>query len=124
MENKGEALRYNEGKLKWHNFPMFLVRPLIKVAHYGSGKYATYNFMKGAPISQYMDSMKRHIDAFEDPEQPDIDPESGCHHLAHAAWNMLVACYMVEHRKDMDDRWKPETPFTGTLEELKRLLDK
>jgi hypothetical protein len=100
------AQRYNEGKLKWHNFPMFLIRPLIQVAHYGAGKYATHNFMKGAPISQYLDSLKRHLDSFEDFKQSDNDTESNINHLAHIAWNALVAIYMLENRPELDDRYK------------------
>lgn len=102
-----EALRYNDHKLKWHNFPFFLIRPMIGVADFGASKYATFNFLKGAPISQYLDCMKRHIDAFEDPKQSDID-ESGQNYLAHVAWNALVAVYMLTHKPGLDDRWKPE----------------
>lgn len=103
-----EAARYNKGKLRWHNFPMFLIRPMIEVADYGADKYATFNFIKGAPISQYMDCIKRHLDKFEDPTLPDNDPESGVNHLAHAAWNALVAVYMVQNRPELDDRWRPD----------------
>lgn len=117
-QGKQQALRYNKNKLTWHNFPFFLLRPLIKVADYGATKYETYNFMKGAPISQYMDCIKRHIDAFEDPEQSDID-ESGANHLAHVAWNALVAVYMLKHRTEFDDRWKPQ-PLTE--QEKKKIM--
>jgi hypothetical protein len=100
------ALRYNEDKLKWHNFPLFLIRPMIMVAHYGASKYATWNFLKGAPITQYMDCMKRHLDAFEDPTQDDLDAESKINHLAHVAWNALVAVWVLENKPELDDRFK------------------
>jgi hypothetical protein len=103
----GKALRYNEGKLRWRNFPMFLLRPLIRVAQYGEGKYETFNYLKGGEQSQYLDCMKRHLDAFECPYDDDNDAESGINHLAHVAWNALVAIYMLEHYPEMDDRFKP-----------------
>ena len=106
MENKEQALRYNDDKLKWHNFPLFLFRPVAKVGHFGAKKYDEYNFLKGAPISQYIDCMIRHLDAFIDPKQSDID-ESGENHLAHVAWNALTAIWMLENRPDLDDRWNP-----------------
>lgn len=105
-ENKEAAARHNNGKLRWHNFPLFLIRPMIEVADYGADKYATFNFLKGAPISQYLDCIKRHLDKFEDTTLPDKDPESGINHLAHVAWNALVAVYMVQNRPDLDDRWR------------------
>ena len=100
------ADRKNDGKLRWHNFPKFLFRGVAKVAHFGEGKYETYNFLKGGPISQYLDSHDRHMDSFEDPLQSDLDQESGVNHLYHAAWNLLVAAYMLEHRPELDDRFK------------------
>lgn len=100
--------RKNANKLRWRNFPMFLIRPLVEVAHFGETKYATFNFLKGLSVLDTLDSMKRHLDKFEDPDQLDIDKESSCHHLAHVAWNALVALYMIKTRPDLDDRWKPE----------------
>jgi len=102
------AERFNEGKLRWHNFPKFLFRGIAKVAHYGEGKYATYNFLKGAPITQYLDSHDRHMDAFEDPRLSDFDDESKINHLYHAAWNLLVAAFVLETRPELDDRFKLE----------------
>ena len=55
-----------------------------------------------------MDSMKRHLDKFEDPNISDIDDESKCHHLAHVAWNALVALYVLKTRPELDDRYKGE----------------
>ena len=98
--------RDNQGKLKWSAFPLFLFAPLIKVADFGEKKYEKYNFMKGLTVSNLTDSTMRHLNSFLDPEQSDTDEESGCHHLAHAAWNMLVCCYMVTKRDGLDDRYK------------------
>ncbi len=100
--------RFNKGKLRWRNFPMFLMRPLVKIGHKGEEKYGTYNFLKGLPLSDTMDSLHRHLDAFMDPNQPDTDEESGQNHLAHVAWNALVAVYHMTVRPELDDRYKPK----------------
>lgn len=108
-ENRPESqkgLRYNSGKLRWRNFPLFLLRPLAEVGQYGETKYDAFNFLNGLAINDLMDCMKRHLDAFEDPARPDKDEESGVNHLAHVAWNALVALYYAENNPDLDDRWK------------------
>ena len=102
------ADRYNDNKLRWRNFPMFLIRPLAQVAQYGEGKYSMYNFLKGGPQNQYLDSLKRHLDSYEDPTQPDNDVESGLSHMYHIAWNALVCAYMLENHPELDDRFKIE----------------
>lgn len=99
-----QGYRYNEGKLRWRNFPMFLMRGLIQVGQMGESKYNTYNFMKGLPVSDTLDSAFRHLDAATDPTQPLEDGESGINHLYHAAWNLLVAAWMIKNRPDLDDR--------------------
>ena len=103
-----QALRYNSNKLEWHNFPLFLIEPLIRVSHFGARKYETYNFLKGAPINQYLDSLKRHLAAFESPYEGDDDSESGQSHLSHIAWNALVALHVLKNMPELDNRYKDE----------------
>lgn len=100
------SLRYNEGKLKWHNFPLFLLKPLIGVADYGSKKYAAFNFLKGAPVLEPLDSLKRHLEQFENPFESDVDGESQQNHLAHVAWNALFALYILNYMPEFDNRYK------------------
>lgn len=100
------ADRKNEGKLRWRNFPMFLLKPLMEVAQYGEGKYDMYNFLKGGSQNQYLDCIKRHLEKYENPFEDDLDDESKVSHLAHTAWNALVAIYMLEHHPELDDRYK------------------
>ena len=104
----GLAERKNKGKLKWHNFPLYLLEPLIEVAQFGGDKYETFNYLKGGNQNQYLDCIKRHLTAFESPYKTDDDEESGINHLAHVAWNALVAIEMLKRFPDLDDRFKPE----------------
>lgn len=98
--------RDNTRKLRWRNIPRFLIKPLVDVGVFGEGKYNTFNFLKGFPTLDTMDSLERHLDKFYDPDQSDYDDESGCHHLAHVAWNALVALYHLEKNPKLDDRFK------------------
>jgi hypothetical protein len=117
--NKG--LRYNGNKLRWRNFPMFLMKPLIEVAQYGESKYDTFNFLKGQTMLDSMDSLKRHLEQFESPYDPDEDSESKVNHLAHVAWNALVALHMLKTRPDLDDRFKlPENEIKEVAEEIQK----
>lgn len=114
VHNRRVGDRHNAGKLRWRNFPLFLIKPLIEVAHYGESKYETFNFLKGMTVLDSYDCLMRHLDAFMDPNQSDFDIDQGnvkgsqCHHLAHVAWNALVCLYMILTRPELDDRWKPE----------------
>ena len=113
-KKKQMGIRYNQGKLRWRNFPLFLCRPLAEVGavaekHKGNpkGKYPTFNFLKGLYALDCMDSLTRHFDEFQDPKKPDIDPEDGQHVLAKIAWNALVCLYHIKNDpKKYDDRWK------------------
>jgi hypothetical protein len=44
--------------------------------------------------------------ALENPHESDYDDESNILHAFHAAWNLLVAGYMIQTHPDLDDRWK------------------
>lgn len=102
-----EAKRDNKGKLEWHQFPMWLFEPVIEDAMIGGEKYDRWNYLKGAPITQYTDCIKRHLTAFESPYESDIDKE-GFHHLAAVAWNALVAIHVMKRKPEFDDRYKEE----------------
>lgn len=105
-KKKERSLRYNTGKLEWHNFPLFLLEDLIAVADYGGKKYATFNYLKGAPINEILNSLKRHLCAYESPFESDIDSESQQNHLAHVAWNALFSLYVQKYKPEFDDRYK------------------
>jgi hypothetical protein len=112
---KKVGLRFNNDKLEWNNFPMFLLQPLMEVAQAGAKKYKPYNFLEGMSATTSLNSLKRHIADFENPYESDYDVDkmingelvkgTGCHHLAMAAWNCLVCVWCILTRPELDDRW-------------------
>lgn len=134
--NKG--IRYNDKKLRWRNFPLFLFKPVVEVGAAAekrdgnpTGKYPTYNFLQGLSVADTLDSLHRHLDQLVDPYEPDIDPEDGCHHLAKVAWNALVALHYINRHPELDDRYKinntngeiPTKPFTYEDDEDKKIVE-
>lgn len=101
---KEAALRFNTGKPPLRYLLVFgaAVREVAKVCAFGESKYAMYNFCKGAPRSESVDSLLRHLEAYWNGE--DYDTESGCHHLAHVSWNALRLCQEALINAGTDDR--------------------
>jgi Domain of unknown function (DUF5664) len=100
------GLRDNKEKTRWRNVPLFLFEPVIKVGQFGEKKYATYNYLKGLGLNDTLDALKRHLMKFESPYESDNDEESLQNHLAHVAWNAIVALHMLNTRPELDDRYK------------------
>lgn len=87
-----QALRFNEGKPELSYLLSFGVglEDLAAVMSQGAIKYERDNWLKGGkPVEEYLDSAMRHLVAFRTGAV--YDPETGCKHLAHVAWNMLAA---------------------------------
>lgn len=91
METEAIADRYNEGKPDWSYVFQFSksLDEFCQVCSMGEAKYSRGNYRKGLPLSNLMASAGRHIRSFMSGQ--DYDDESQRHHLAHAAWNILVA---------------------------------
>lgn len=81
---------------------------LAKVYGYGEGKYPSGpdgpNYLRGYPWHLSIASAERHIAKFKAGE--DFDPESGKHHLSHAAWHMLTLIAFQLRGLGTDDRKK------------------
>lgn len=119
------ALRYNTGKPQVHfalTFPE-AINGTARVSVYGSRKYDLYNYLKGAPASESIDCLMRHLmkwwmgeDRDTDPNCADCtirdttDPEhlckkhSGLSHLDHAHWNLSRLVDEMHRKPELDDR--------------------
>ena len=84
----GGGLRYNDGKVQLELIPPEWTWALGIVLTRGAIKYAVRNWERGMKWSYVLGSMMRHITKFLCGER--YDAETGCHHLAHVAWNALA----------------------------------
>jgi hypothetical protein len=104
--NKNKAakgMRLNAGKLRYDLLEPFAIQELVRVFTKGSEKYEANNWLNGGmDYSKMLASLKRHIAAFELGE--DIDPETGCYHMAQAAWNALGIVSYSKWFPENDDR--------------------
>lgn len=92
---------------KAEEYALIPVRPLAEVARvygYGASKYAANNYRKGYAWSLSLSALQRHIEAFRSGESD--DPESGRHHLAHAAFHLFALMEFDALKLGTDDRIK------------------
>jgi hypothetical protein len=82
----------DDGKARWDLLPFKALSQVVSVLGFGAKKYGDHNW-KQVPRgkSRYLAACFRHLVAWEQGETR--DPESGCHHLAHAACCIL---FMLE----------------------------
>lgn len=84
----GGGLRFNTGKNQVELNPVEWAWALALVTTRGSFKYAARNWERGMAWSIMIGCAFRHLFKFMCGER--YDPETGCHHLAMAAWNCLA----------------------------------
>lgn len=82
------GLRYDEGKVRLELIPVEWTLGLGWVLTKGAEKYPARNWELGMKWSKMIASILRHIAKFMCGEK--YDKETGCHHMAHAAWNCLA----------------------------------
>ena len=85
--------KFDGEKLEYGLIPPLAMQEMVRVLTFGAQKYERENW-KRVPESKrrYFDAMERHIWAWKMGEI--MDPESGIHHLAHAACCLF---FLYEH---------------------------
>jgi hypothetical protein len=66
------------------------INEVSRVFEFGAKKYARDNWKKGLDSHELLAAALRHMVKYKDDSLSNLDEESGSHHLAHAAWNILV----------------------------------
>jgi len=116
---KETAARFDSGKPRYDLIPPYALHEIVLVYTYGCYKYDPDNWWKGMPWRKVIGPMLRHIFKWLRGEK--YDPESGLHHLAHAAWNAIALfCYQVKKLGE-DDRQPYSMDLVGK-ENIKSIM--
>jgi Domain of unknown function (DUF5664) len=97
-----KAMRFDSGKPRYDLLPADGLDELVQVYTEGALKYADRNWEKGMNWSKCFGSLMRHSWKFWRGET--YDEETGCHHMAMAAWNALALCVYSLRKTGVDDR--------------------
>lgn len=82
-----------DGKLMWELLPLEDIEDIVKVYTQGAIKYGPNNWQNlDNGYQRYKAAAFRHILEYE--KGNEFDEETGCRHLAQAAWN-LIACLHI-----------------------------
>lgn len=101
-------------KVPVHLVPPALLIETAKAFSHGAVKYGPYNWREHKISSSvYYGALQRHVAAWWDGE--DLDPESGAHHLAHAA-----ACLALLLDTQGTERLNDDRPRQGPAPDLMR----
>ena len=96
----GAVRDMHEGKGDMLSLPPAALLRLSLLYEEGAKKYGRFNYLKGIPLSSFIDSAERHLMKYV----AGWDDED---HLAAAAFNILGALQMEETRPDMCDlEWR------------------
>lgn len=103
-----EGVKHDAGKLDLTLIPPALLEEVAKVLMHGARKYDRHNWTKvpDAP-HRYAAALLRHVLAWQKGESH--DPESGRHHLAHAAC-CIAFLLAFEQAGRAIDGWRIEVP--------------
>lgn len=74
------------------------------VLKFGADKYAAHNWRGGISFSRLLGATLRH--AFAILRGEDVDSESKLPHVYHLGCSVMFLAWMMNHRKDLDDRYK------------------
>lgn len=87
-------------------FPFDALDEVARVYGEGAKKYEDDNWLKGYRWRLSFGALLRHVSKALQGE--DVDPETGCLHLAHAAWHCLTLITFKKRGLGTDDRKPPE----------------
>lgn len=76
-------------------------KQVINVWELGEEKYATYNWMKGMPWTELLNSAQRHVIHMLNGNQ--LDEDSGEHHAAHFICNAMMMVHYTKHYPEGND---------------------
>lgn len=96
------AARHNSGKVQIREVDPAFIIGLGEVLTSSREKYDEGNWQKETKLSTPYESAMRHLMKYWSGES--IDEETNCHHLLHAATNLMFLYYHETSGKGIDDR--------------------
>ena len=100
-----QGVKFDADKPRMDLLDAYAIEQLSLVLGFGAKKYDSHNWRKGIAKGRLIAAALRHLFAYLRGE--DKDPETGLSHAAHA-----MCCCMfllgLEHRPELDDRWKEQ----------------
>ena len=91
----GIGRKNDTGKRRFSLLPINCINAVLDVLEFGAQKYEVGNWQKVPEAeTRYFDAALRHIFAWKQGEK--VDPESGCHHLAHAVCCLIFLLWFDE----------------------------
>lgn len=109
-----ETTKHDNGKVRYELLPPTALEELARAYTYGAAKYEDHNWRKGTKWSRFLGALLRHVWAWARGES--FDPESGHHHLAHAAFSCLTLIEYEAHGIGEDDRVSAHDDETVTVD--------
>ena len=116
MSKDEPGQKFDYGKQRYDLIPGDSLDQLANVYTYGASKYDDNNWRKGMSWSRCFGAMMRH--AWKWWRGETYDDESGCHHLAMAAWYCFSLMNYEKTHSDKDDRVKDLFDPTVEAEDL------
>lgn len=104
VEMTAEGIKFDNEKPRMDLLDSEFLEGVADVLSFGANKYADNNWRGGILYSRLIAAAYRHLGAINRGE--DFDPESGLPHVHHLGCNVMFLSWMMQHRKDMDNRWK------------------
>ena len=106
----GNALKFDDDKLPVNLLSSEALLQTAAVLKFGADKYSEHNWRQGFAWSRPLAAAMRHIMAFNDGEDKDL--ESGLSHLAHAMCCIMFLLEFEKTHRELDDRYKVDVPTT------------
>lgn len=102
------AKRFNSGKPKLDLLPLDMFTGLARVLEMGEKKYGRNNWRKGAPATEQVASLLRHLQPIMEALNADLegsetlyDSESGLPHVDHILFNVISLRLALENEYDI-----------------------
>lgn len=101
---KSTGVKYDSEKPRMDLLDPEFLEQVAMVLGFGAKKYEAHNWRGGINYSRLIGAAYRHLGAINRGE--DTDAESGLPHVAHLGCCIMFLAWMMNHRKDLDDRYK------------------